>query len=590
MCLALATAGTSWAQEVSAEVSSSDVFVGVPFEVRIVVKDARPDTIPMFPETEDLIPQGAPSESRFGSEMIINGRRIGSMSTTLSYRVVPRREGIARIPALQVVVDGQTFETRPMAVRVSGPNGGDRLIVEIIPDREIAYLGAPLGLTLQVWVKPFEHEVLNGRASDQQMWNFMNLYQSAWGDFAQSLTSLVGRTGTRPLRGRLVNREIDGQPVPYYLFEVGHTAWPQQTGRLSLQQVIVRMEYPTQIDAARRRVSDQDDLLAVGSPPDINVRAAPTEGRPAAYAGAIGRFDISVRAMPTEVAVGDPITLTINVIDNTPDGTILDVLQPPRLELVPELVEGFRMPDDPLAGVVRGRVKTFTQTIRAMDDAVTEVPSIPYVYFDPETERFETAWSAPIPLVVDAGSSVAMSDVVAGERPATSTTELTALDDGLLANISDVAEVLDDERPRPVLPLLLIAGVPPLLTLLLGVVAARTRRLRDDHGYARRRRSMSNARRRLGKAQQTNGGDATLVASAITSYIGDRTDAPAGTTTRADVRALLDGRVPDDLIMTVDTLLGDCEQAAFAGGSVVGADDLVGRAESCLDALARERL
>ena len=41
----------------------------------------------------------------------------------------------------------------------------------------------------------------------------------------------------------------------------------------------------------------------------------PEEGRPPFYAGAVGRYDLRVTAKPTEVAVGDPITVQLEIRD-----------------------------------------------------------------------------------------------------------------------------------------------------------------------------------------------------------------------------------------------------------------------------------
>ena len=76
---------------------------------------------------------------------------------------------------------------------------------------------------------------------------------------------------------------------------------------------------------------------------------------------------------------------------------------------------GPAFPADPLAGVVEGRRKTFTQTIRAKDETVTRIPPIEFSYFDPTAERYVQVLSNPIELSVGAAREVAMTDVVGFE-------------------------------------------------------------------------------------------------------------------------------------------------------------------------------
>jgi len=118
----------------------------------------------------------------------------------------------------------------------------------------------------------------------------------------------------------------------------------------------------------------------------VQVRALPQEGRPANFRGAVGNFVVHAQAKPTQVAVGDPVTLTVTVVDLSQDGTTLQTLQPPVIDQA-SLGGEFRVPSDPLAGSVDGNAKTFTQTIRPLSAKLTQVPPIEFSYFDPELAR-----------------------------------------------------------------------------------------------------------------------------------------------------------------------------------------------------------
>src|SRR5438105_3687249 len=86
-------------------------------------------------------------------------------------------------------------------------------------------------------------------------------------------------------------------------------------------------------------------LLAGALPPCARARQdeeIPVVGRPAdlPFSGASGSFEVSARARPTSLRVGEPLTLTLTVRATAP------VRRPPRpidLKQVPALVSGFHV-------------------------------------------------------------------------------------------------------------------------------------------------------------------------------------------------------------------------------------------------------
>src|SRR5262249_40562454 len=136
-------------------------------------------------------------------------------------------------------------------------------------------------------------------------------------------------------------------------------------------------------------------------------------GQPATFSGAVGQFDIFASAKPVDVSVGDPITLTVTITDNTPSpGAKIDVLAPPPLDRVTELTENFRMPSDPLAGTVSAPTTTLTKTLRPKGDQITRIPPIPFTFFNPDTEQYVTRSTAAVPIKVKPASQLTMNAVV----------------------------------------------------------------------------------------------------------------------------------------------------------------------------------
>jgi hypothetical protein len=306
----------------------------------------------------------------------------------------------------------------------------------------------------------------------------------------------------------------------------------------------------------------------------------------------VGRFDIDVSAKPTEVAVGDPVTLTMTITDRTPAGTRLTGLRPPNLDGVPGMSERFRIPTDPLAGVVEGRGKTFTQTIRAKDDTVGGIPAIPFAYFDPQAERYVTVSSDPITLSVVPTANISVTDVVGFEPgPGGGPTELTEVAGGILANYSSPDLLVSQQLTAATWVHGATVMAPPIVFGVVAVGCRRARRLRNDRGYARKRTARRRALHRLrGARHQEPTPRAQATAQALADYVADRCNLPAGALTGTEVvDRLRQANVDPDLIVDVEAVLTACEQLRYAAASG-DTDGLTEQAARCVGRLERERL
>jgi len=553
LLVAIAWSPIAMAAQVRVSTSSRHVYADIAFTLDVKIINATTYEIPVLPQMDGIRVLGGPSRSRQTQTDLTRGTRRDT--ATLTWTLMAERIGRVTIPAFTVRADDKTYTSDPIVLVATKPEGGDLLIVEMESRRETVYLGERCDLTLRVWIKPFIDERLQVALGSEWMWSLVSVEGSRWGDFGSVVRE---RMGPRGFRSSLAGEERlrtgdDGNQIKYYVFEFDTSFVPQRVGKLAVEPVAVRA------------------------------------GRPPEYGGAVGRFGIDVRAQPRQVSVGDPITLTLTIYDRTPGGARLDVLSPPALERLENLNEAFRVPDEPLAGVVDEHRKTFTQTIRARRADVTEIPSIPFAFFDPQKEAYEVAWSKPIPLVVEATTEVGMADVIAADAagPNPAATGLTESAAGLLANDTDTVRLLQQQgfairwwHAAPV-------AAPPLLYLAVLAGHRRSRRLRDDHGYARRRTARRTAARRLADGA----GRAEAVGAALSDYIADRCNVPAGALTASEAaERLRSSAVDDELVRTVEELLGECEHAQFAGGVATDAATLIERAEQCIARLERERI
>jgi len=424
------------------------------------------------------------------------------------------------------------------------------------------------------------------------MFDQINVQASRWGVFREALSKNITHR-------ELLRRDGQGVQRAYYVYSVKRTFSPLQSGQIPFDDIKVLVRYPTRIRRSRSlltggwETTDARPIAATVERDAIQIESPPTQGRPPTFAGAVGQFEFRVSAKPTEVAVGDPITLTLTIQDRSQLPTDMGVLKPPNLAADADLARSFRIAGDPPSGIVAGRRKSFTQTIRARNDAVTAVPPVSFSYFDPQRREYVTVLSTPISLRVDPALTMADSRIVGAEGEADpAMTELDEVEGGILANYSGESLILTSQTFAFTWAHGLAVLLPPVAFTVIVVGRRRAVRLKRDGGHARRRRARRRALDRLGDAHNAEPDQqAILAAAAVSEYVADRCNLPAGALTSGEVlERLARGRVASALLQDVEQLLAACEQRRYAGHSNSDTDPLAERARRCIDGLERERL
>jgi len=429
------------AVDVRADLSRRETYVGLPVTLQVRIVNAQDYERPEIPAVDGLEIESAGSPSRSSRVSIINGRRTSSTSITFAFRVTPQREGTFRIPSLVVNVDGRAAKTQPLSLVATKSETGDLMFVEVAGKQDSIYVGQALDLKLKIWLRPFRDPQRDVVLSEADMWKLIS-EQTNWGPFADRISELAA-DNRRPGGEEVLRDDSDGQERSYYLYEIDATIYPQRPGQIDGNDIRVIVNYPTSIgksndplagffdDArfplpsrlfnddffrsqfgSRLAVQSVRPIVAEAAVEPITVRPVPTAGRPADYRGAVGQYEIVAEAKPTRVAAGDPITLKLGIAGDGP----LELVQAPPLHQIAELADDFKVPDEPLAGIVGGPRKVFSTTIRPRRAGIAEIPRIPLSYFDPVQEKFVTVYSDPIAISVSEAESLALDAIVTSDR------------------------------------------------------------------------------------------------------------------------------------------------------------------------------
>jgi tetratricopeptide (TPR) repeat protein len=412
---------SSWAAEVETRISSREAYVGAPVVLQISIVNADDFQEPELPSIDgcEIRLAGTPSQS--SQITIINGRRSESRSVVIQYFITPKREGTFEIPAMSMQVDGRPAFTKPVSIVATKSETGDLLFVEIIGEKNQVFVGEPLELTLKIWVKPYQDTENRVTLSEGDMWQLISR-GSSWGVFEDRMRELT-ENNQRPGGEEVLRDDGQGNQRSYYLYEITATIYPTRTGKIESGDTKIVADYPTSIGRSRSAMDDffggspfgnrltitsTRPIVGEATTGETEVVPVPTEGRPSDYRGAVGRYQIVTQATPLTVDAGDPITLNIGIEGTGP----MELVQAPPLSDLQVLTDDFRIADQSLPGFARDSTKVFSTTIRPLREGIAKIPPIPFSFFDPEAERYETVFSDPIEITVNKSEVLSIDSIM----------------------------------------------------------------------------------------------------------------------------------------------------------------------------------
>jgi len=238
----------------------------------------------------------------------------------------------------------------------------------------------------------------------------------------------------------------------------------------------------------------------------------------------------------------------------------------------PELSASFKIPEEMAAGEIVDEAKVFSQTIRAKDSRVGEIPSLGFSYFDPERGEYRTARTEPIPLEVSGTRVLTLSDAEGAGPGGAVQSELEDAQGGIAHNYED-ADALRDRRgllSRLGSPLWALAlGAPPALYFgLLALVTLRRRRAEDPATIAAR----SALEELAALSPNSDAAFAGALLEKLRAYLRLRLGLPPGALTFADVKGPLEGQgASRETLDRLRHVFTTCEAARYTGGALTGA-------------------
>lgn len=553
----LLLAGTAWSASFTASLDRDTLTLGESATLTLRFDGETPQNVPALPKIPGLA-FGNPNQNLIN--MNING--VPSSILTLAYAVTPQRAGEFTIPPLATVVNGQQLTSKPLKLivsKASAPSaaavssGNEVAFMKLTFPKEKVYVGEAVVAQLSLYLR----DDVSGLDSFQ-MTGF-----STEGFNAGKLVELQNQR-RRVQIGNRVYTEIP-LAVPLTVLRTGAF----DLGPFTAAAVVeVASENAPQNDVFRqfgmRSMFNQQKQITLATE-SLNIESLPLPmaGQPANFTGAVGQFDMAASAGPTDVTVGDPITVRVQISGRGAlDALTLPVQDawknfktyPPTTKLDTTDQFGFQ------------GTKTFEQIISPLNNDVHELPALTFSYFNPEDGQYHTLRHPAVALVVKAAGTTPLPQLAATKN---SSEEKPAQD--LLPIKEKLGTLVAGKTPLVAQPAFLAVQAVPVLAFLAAFVwRKRTDNLANNPRLRRQRAVIAlviSGKADLKKFAAENKPDeffATLF-RLLQEQLGERLDCPAFAITEdvVDGHALL-RNAPAELRTALHEQFQLCNQARYA--------------------------
>jgi hypothetical protein len=303
---------------------------------------------------------------------------------------------------------------------------------------------------------------------------------------------------------------------------------------------------------------------------EIETRPLPAEGRPANFAGGVGAFSMKAHISDAEVNQGESVTLTVAL---SGQGNIRDIADPAIH------IDGAKTySDTPSINVksysdkVVGE-KTYKVAVVPQGPDELVIPKFSTPYFNPETGRYEMASSEPLSLKVTPSGGEELLFMTStqnreGRRALGATRRDILPIHERYGSIESSGLTAAWQKVRPV-----VYPLPALAFALCLAVVRRRERLRTDVEYRRRRFASKAAGAHIEAAAEAISRKDwdevfTGCSRAITEYLADKLNIPAGGMTPSDVGDILAEKgMDEDFASEILRFLEGCDYGRFASPS-----------------------
>ena len=579
LVIAATTVLRATAAQVTATLDSASIALGDAAQLTVSISGGD-STQPELPAVSGLEFTPVGQSSSFES---VNGEVTSSVS--LTYQVTPDRVGTFTIPSIRLPDGGSS---QPLTLQVSQNAGGAAATSSAnLPPPNVSSgtadatddaSGQPTFLRV---VMP-KHQLYAGELVPVQVKAYFSADMSASLDGLPVLNSDAFTLNKLDAKPEQTQEIIGGQPYNVL-------TWSSALAAVKTGDYALNLELPVVERVQQRgggggdspfndpffnqffsRTVDKPITLHSGSE-NVKVLPLPAAGRPADFSGAVGRFEVSSEAAPTQLTAGDPITLRLKVsgqgnFDRVYSSGLAASAEwktyPPSAQFTSADNAGY------------GGSKTFEEAVVPLKAGQEKIPAITFSYFDPDTRQYMTRATTPIAIEVAPGSGVS-SVATSPASPATLRSSLSAntFASDLAPNKVEAGNFVSSLQPVLFAPWFVAAqGVPVMALIAALFIHRRRQQLAQDSERIRNLASQVAMREQVEAMEQALAANCapaffTAARQAMQTALAHRWQLSASQVTAAEINQRLNGDTGE-----LRTLFAMADDVVYSGQHVPPAE------------------
>jgi hypothetical protein len=568
---------------ISARVDKNQLSLEDSVQLSITVHGIQNAPEPQLPELPNFIVRSRGTSS---STQFINGQM--SVDVTNNYLLVPQNTGTFIIGPATLVLAGETYQTEPISLTVSPPDQTPKrdsspAFVEISISNENPFVNEQIIYTFKLY-----------RRVEARNFNLKMSYEEK--DFRKEDLG----------DAKIVSRLING--VQYKVHELSAALFPIHSGQVEISPATLELDLIYRSSNSQRRnpfpglfddsffgsrISSSHKILR-SDPIRVNVRPLPEKGKSENFSNLVGKVQLSSTLGKKKLEVGDTTTLTVTV---TGPGHVKEL----SLDL-PKIEDTFKIyPDQPESKTyTKGNdlvgEKVFKFALVPLKSGEVTLPSIALPYFDPVTEKYQTATTSPVELTILPASDREMLNItestLSNEKEAGNNIKILGEDIlPIHTRLIDFKEGLRSDIMLYAVGLV----IPPVLFLLFTGYVRYNLRLKNDTAFVRSRRAYKIANQKLKHLSSTPADAnnprefAKILSEIFREYIGNKLNLQGKAITSIEVeRKLRERQFPEEQAISTRELLEKYESLQYAPNNFTKNDDLIDESRNLLNQLEKQ--
>ena len=550
----------------------STVVLNSPFQLVYTVNASGKDL--RVPEINNFEVLAGPFQSHSSSIQIVNGRQSSSESNSYTYTLQAQKTGTFTIPSGSIIVGGQKYTSNGVSIKVlpadatpsksQGGQGGSRGSQASISNDNI-FIRTDVSKT-----NVYEQEAILVTYKLYTLVDVVQCNPKKMIDF----NGFMKQDIDQPTNKQFSLENYNGRnytSVVLYKFLL----YPQHSGVLQLDKWNFEAVIQVKNRAAVRSIFDDffdsySNVSKIITAPavKINVNALP-EGKPAAYTGTVGHFNMNSSLSANQVKANDAVTLKINIEGS---GNMKLIKNP-----VIKFPDGFEAYDPKVsnnfkttaAGVSGSKVIEYMVIPRHSGNF--EIPSAEFSYFDTQAKTYKTLRTPVYKLQVAKGAGGESSPVVSSYVDKEDVKQLSK--DIRYIQTDKFALSKEEEPLFGTYISWLMYLIPLLVSLILFILFRKQAKENANISLVKNKKANKVAQKRLKLAQKLlkEGNKDKFyeeVMKATWTYLSDKLSIPVSSLTKDKVESELTGyNVESVHINKFVSILNTCEFARYAPNS-----------------------